>query len=445
MNAEGLGTLAAAVFNSSSDELKSTAKEALAARLGIFSTLQELHCRFWNPTTNRAQLCPRIFENLKSQMIQAEEILATDRMGQSAVHKAAAKGKVDVVAFLLGAKADINHLDKRGKSPLDLAEKAKDKAKMRFLGADGWTPLMIAASQGSRMVLDYLLYRDGLLCMKKRTRFSSQHDKALLFSENRECTWSSYEEASMQLSENGKRVKKVKSSPDYSCALGSAIFNDHGIYTWAIQVQNVESMWAGITDGGDSVQLGSSPDDFSGGALIAFHSDGGIVVVDCQPEFFNAEIEGEGTKLAKSEETGASDQAKNSNEEQENFDDDDDDDDEEEEEEEEENEIFKYKSGQILEFELDTVQGILKVTVDNVPVVLAKNVVKTDFRPFVCMDNSESATFVSLSWRASEASVAELGDDDKLHALDNSCWDDSADNLLLQVSKGKFLKTNIGF
>jgi hypothetical protein len=70
--------------------------------------------------------------------------------------------------------------------------------------------------------------------------------------------WSLCHNQSIELSQNGRRVSKSNSSPDYSCAMSSEAFND-GVHIWEIIFETTGSTWVGISDETAKDRLGSSP------------------------------------------------------------------------------------------------------------------------------------------------------------------------------------------
>ncbi len=88
-------------------------------------------------------------------------------------------------------------------------------------------------------------------------------------------TWGLLHSASMLLSNGGRTVAKVQSSPDYSCAMSGEPFFE-GSHEWELLVgAQVTSMWVGIVDEGVRTRLGSSP-SFEYG--VTMHNSSGFQI-----------------------------------------------------------------------------------------------------------------------------------------------------------------------
>jgi hypothetical protein len=88
-------------------------------------------------------------------------------------------------------------------------------------------------------------------------------------------TWGPCEPNNIMILDNGLTAKnRSGSGPDYSCALGNETFF-RGVHTWEIEVQNVNSMWLGISRGvQEAGGLGNSPGQH-GEFQLYFGSGGG--------------------------------------------------------------------------------------------------------------------------------------------------------------------------
>ena len=432
-----LANLSRALFTLSSPELSRKSTGAVAIRLNILAVIQRMHSDLWSANTGIALMYPRAFENLAQLIVQGSDVLTTEIHGQAAIHKAAASCHEEVVTLLFKASADINALDKANRSPLDLAKGKKQKDFLKSLGADGWTPLMIAAVEGTNKVLEYLCYRESLLCTHGKIPFPSRFEDLLLFTREATWTWGQHEKSSMKLDESKTTITKRNSSPDYSCALGSEVL-ENGVHTWAILVQHVDSMWLGIAQGSedDLDCLESQPDNYTAGALIAFHHSGGEpIVIGCSPEFLNPKAADHalevGSELAHSEEDKENrEESEGSDQEEEGEEDEEDEDDQSEE------CNVSFNSGQIVEFTLDTFRRSLTVTVDGTIVGMARNIEVMGFRPYVCMDYSETATLMRRSWRAVSDSEETISTEHRKLAMDNSLWAEEMDRILKQYAEG---------
>jgi cytohesin len=66
----------------------------------------------------------------------------------TALHLAAQRGSAEAVRLIVEGGADVFAKDKAGREPIDLAVKDQCREALRRSGADGWTPLMVAADKG---------------------------------------------------------------------------------------------------------------------------------------------------------------------------------------------------------------------------------------------------------------------------------------------------------
>jgi ankyrin repeat protein len=115
--------------------------------------------------------------NLTPGLEESATINELSRCEQSALHIAAYYGRSEIVKSLLNAKGMADCEDKKGRTPLDLAESAKTKANMmrwaqgqvdfeacanilKQHGSNGWTDLMIVAEQGKTQEVVKLLRRN---------------------------------------------------------------------------------------------------------------------------------------------------------------------------------------------------------------------------------------------------------------------------------------------
>jgi hypothetical protein len=395
----------------------------------VFAILRKFHSDFWSEATQIAIEYPRSFHTFKEQIIHGLDIAATDVSGQTAVHKAVLNGHSDVIISLYESSADISLLDHMKKSPLDLAQKKGPKDVLKLLGADGWTPLMIAAVNGPPNVMEYLCYRELQQSIQKKIPFPPQYKDELLLTEQETWTWGPYQTHSMKLSDCKMSVRKRCSYPDYSCALGSEVLK-RGVHKWAIRVQNVNSMWLGIAQGAgeDAESMATDPESYGDGALIAFHSSGGEpVVVGCEAEI----------SMNNSSEQGFQSAEKSDSEERSSDD---------AEKEEEDKKVdncqefdFSFTSEQTIEFTYNSVDNTLNLAVDGITMCTARNIDVQGFRPYVCMDYSETATLLYRQWRVvgeRDAIKLAISEEHQTRALDNSLWSEDKDQALKETAGG---------
>ena len=98
-------------------------------------------------------------EQLKETMFKGSDIIAQNRLQQTALHLASCFGHSSVLQALVESKADLTALDAQGKSALALAKNQKCQDELKRMGADGWTELMVAAETDDQAKVDELLSR----------------------------------------------------------------------------------------------------------------------------------------------------------------------------------------------------------------------------------------------------------------------------------------------
>ena len=329
----------------------------------------------------------------KNQIRVGSEITARNKHSTSSLHAVARSGHLDILRILLDEGADVNAVDKNGCSVLDVAENICCKDELKRVGADGWTALMMAAEHSSGRVEEYFQYREAFLCQQNRLHFPAWFVASVNRSRKTKIldwTWGAFEESSIHKTSDALTVEKVNSSPDYSCAVGSCVF-EHGVHIWAIQVESVQSMWLGIARGVEEKGgLGSNPgSDGDSDYMLVFSSSSG------EPT-----IVGEVAPVIE----------RRSN--------------------------VTFSSCQIIEFELDMNQHCLTMKIDAEIAVVARNVDDKDIRPYICMDYNESATILSRSVIYDAAD--ELDSQETGCEFDNSLWGSELDAVIEQTCvKGK--------
>jgi hypothetical protein len=391
----------------------------------------------WQPLMTAAEAgeLPTLISLLEGKA----QVNIQSKSGTTPLHLAAQHGHIEILYSLLSAKADLNSLDRLGRSPLDVADtlihlpnihkhvlshvkdhkdygcnlcsriiadgvcyscgecgfdvcttcfkqqKAGCRLNLQLEGADGWTPLMIAAERGPREVDMYLRFREALLCVRNRAQFPGWFYGSVNHYENlqqMDWTWDECEPTSITTADDKLTVQKVDEPPDYSCALGSYEFNQ-GVHVWKVLVKNVRSMWLGIARGvTEHGGLASYPGNQSEYMLAFGSTDGEPVTAGLPPiieKFSNA----------------------------------------------------GYSSGQVVEFELDASEHSLKMSIDGNIAVHAKDVSDKGVRAYVCMDYEESATIISKTaiMRGVNQSSA-VSDSDREAGFSNALWSEEEDDLL---------------
>jgi ankyrin repeat protein len=344
------------------------------------------------------------------------EVDIQDCSKKTALHFAALSGSVTTVRTLLQASADINSKDDQNKSPLDFASSNDVIYVLKTVGSNGWTPLMVSAQRNKECF-------DGILklvdCFQNHSSTWLQNDlKKLSNLKEHPEKWhwdvDSNDPGYENLHFEAEKMKVVKQGdyPDYSCVVGSMAF-DEGIHTWEIRVQNVQSMWVGIAVDAERTCFDRPPGySLKCTAMIAFYSnDHG-----CDPFLFA----GNG---ANSNSKEASMRLKNGGEKEGFY-----------LKKRDSVTSFRYTSGQLLGFELDTISKQLKFKINGRLVAVVDNVQQQRFKPFVCMDYFESIELENaVSWTKS-SSALELHPDPAIHK-NNDDW--------LEELGCKFLYTSI--
>jgi hypothetical protein len=410
---------------------------AVAMRLNILAVLKKLRSDVLRSSLSFQSFCIAGVDTLDSSILSGEDIACMDRNKQTAVHKAAEKGHAHVISLLFKAKADINTLDKNGKSPLDMAKDEKCRALLKTLGGNGWTPLMIAVENGEDKVAKYLKCREVLVSVAKHIAFPSWFKELVMLAEEESWTWDLIEDSSMNLDHQKLKVRKSGDDPDYSSAVGE-VLKEKRVHVWSVRVQKVQSMWLGISRGVENGNcLGENPDYISDAELIiAFHSEEGsdpVVHSETEPKFkyLNQIPEGQLQDTdSESEENSDSNSSGAENSESRS-----------ESKSEQGGTWVGFKSNQIIEFELDKVEHTLHVKIDGNSKVMVRNIDDRGVRPFVCMDYvGESVTLLQrLSKTPRDAAGLDglITAQDELDAFANTEWSKEADAFLLRVSSGK--------
>ncbi len=345
------------------------------------------------------------------QLVHAKgELEARDSKQHTALCSAARNGKVEAVRALIQAKA--NHAvlceseDSTVKSLLELANGDDVIGVLKSIGADGWTPLMVAVEKGVYQVRKYLQAMECAIKMKARDKFRDwmQGDFAYyvgLEPVESHWTWGLHEEHNLTISSDGLTVTKKSDSPDYSCVVGSEIFVD-GVHRWTVQVRNVQAMWIGVARGVEGQDLlGSLPHKkpCEDGCILAF----GLSYMDVRmygdkdPSISYFSHDG-------------------------------------------------YSSGSKIEFELDMHELSLKMWVNGALSLVASDLDAAEGKglcPFACMDYNESILLLTRSSFVNKGSTLDLSDD-LLQCFDNIKWPTRLDDYLFRLASDlSFEKKNV--
>jgi ankyrin repeat protein len=336
-------------------------------------------------------------EALKLLVERKADLECRDENQHTALCSAARKGSANCIRNLVEARADLTVVCKaeasssKSETVLDLASGNECTELLKGYGVDGWTPLMVAVERGHYSAKMFLDTRENLLCMHNGRPFSSEFQRALRLYSGlayipETWKWGRHEASNLVLSEDGCKVSKVRDRPDYSCALGDAVF-EAGVHRWTLKAKNVSSMWAGVARHVTEAQLGTYPGGIQTGdwCCIAFGSSSSDV-----------RVFGDKAEITCFSQSG-------------------------------------YSSDQKLDFELDMYAGSLKFSVDGVLAVVVSNLDRGELQPYVCMDYSESVELlVSASFTADESCSTPF--DDVLVGTDNSDYSQEFDAELLKYS-----------
>ena len=284
------------------------------------------------------------------------EINKADKSGKTALHASAISGNAGSIRALILAKAEVNLKDSMKKSPLAYAEDECCKYLLKLMGAENWSPLMVAAKQGTVQVQQYLKLREAILCKRLRaptpdwfqeeSRFYSSLVKLM-----NPWTWGCFD-PDMRSLDKGKVLfsKKDQANDGCSCVLGSVILGE-GIHTWELLVNNVNTMWAGIARGVDEKSgLGWEPSDSTSTfcEYILVIDEKGCMTTSSKIPVLQSIIPDVG-----------------------------------------------FSSGQTIEFELDTYKKTLKMKVDKMLMAVVYEVDTREVRPYVSTYKSESVQLLS--------------------------------------------------
>ena len=305
-----------------------------------------------------------------------------DHRGRTGLHCAAESGHANMVRALIAAKADLNSENSNGLTPLDLSKDEACSEALKRAGADGWTPLIVAAEKGGEKLENYFKFRQIWRCILLKAPFPKWFVDLVCQYENSKVldwTWGVFEPSSISISSDKLTVKRYKDSPDYSCALGSCIFDD-GLHIWTIQVDNVNCMYLGIARGIEEGGLGSGPGAAGKYLLAVSNSSGDPTTIGRNPTM----------QLIANP---------------------------------------SFDSGQVIKFELDTNAHTLKMCVDGILVWIATNIEDKGVSPYVCMGYEESATLL-LRAKSVHRVVGAADVENRLLGFDNNFWTEEVDSEL---------------
>jgi ankyrin repeat protein len=323
----------------------------------------------------------------------------------TALCSAAKSGCAKSVRILAEAKADVNVTftckqdssnTKKEQTVLDLAKLSSETECIKLLkelGAESWTPLMVAVDKGPYCVQLFLKTRDNLIRLHAGQPFNNEFQNSLmLYSKlkRQQTTWQwsgDKKESNLVIGKDGFEVKKVRSPPEYSCILGDVIIKN-GIHRWTLKVSNVQVMWAGVAQRVSNDRLHTEPGGYRGedGYYVVFGSNNDM------PRVIGDDV-AEITVLSQS----------------------------------------SYSDNQILDFELDMYDCSLKFSVDGKLVAVVSNLSGRELEPYICMYYSGSVELLAReTFMAGEEQLPLF--DDTLAGQDNSKFFPDFDAELLNLS-----------
>jgi ankyrin repeat protein len=121
---------------------------AVATRLNIFATVSRLL---------ESSVHQHNVERARAEIFEGCDVKSSNKAKLTAVHLLASNGNLPGLRSLVQLNADINVVDSRGRSPLDMTHDPDCLMELKKLGADGWTPLMLAAEAGDADLATKLL------------------------------------------------------------------------------------------------------------------------------------------------------------------------------------------------------------------------------------------------------------------------------------------------
>jgi hypothetical protein len=316
--------------------------------------------------------------------------------GQTALHLAAELGNEVIIQTLLAEKANPDVVDKDGRSCLDMAAVHDScSAALKRIGADGWTPLMVAAEKGGPALEEYLLCRNYCLSIKNRVAFPEifcrevQFYSGLLTPKTSKLEWG--RKWNMNVIDNNYVVATYDEAK-VSCALGKDEF-EIGIHTWKVCLSDFRGMaWIGVAR--YSEELACDPRTLKScekSYAIYFESSGAEGVVGLQPSNLKPVH---------------FDQIRDS----------------------------AFSAGQTVELLLDTFKSSLELRIDGLTKTMAFNIDDAHIHPYVCFENLGSATILESTSRCSNIHSV-ISAEERTAGCDNSLWSSDLDKALEQCFK----------
>jgi hypothetical protein len=353
---------------------------------------------------NMAQQTALHLAIVRGDVVSVRDLLAAgagteimNSSAQTAVHLAAENGNELVVQALLVAKANPDAVNKDGKSSLEVAIANGHSCSDAFkrIGADGWTPLMVASEKGGSAVEEYLLCREYCFSVRNRKSFPEnfrheiQFYSGLLPPKISRFEWG--RKWNMAPGNDGSNLVTVVDPSTISCALGNEEFAS-GIHTWKVLLADFRGKaWIGVARNSEDVACDPQTAKSSKTCYVVYFESGGTEGVggahqQPKPVFF--------------ERIGSS----------------------------------TFSNGQTVDLRLDTFKNSLELKIDGLTARVAHNIDARNIHPYVCFENSGSATFVESSSRILNL-VSIISEEERSAGCDNSLWSADLDKALSRCFK----------
>jgi hypothetical protein len=318
--------------------------------------------------------------------------------GKTALHLAAMQGNAQMVQTLLYAKANPD-AETGGKSCLEIAVIHSSCATvLKRVGADGWTPLMVAAEKGGSAVEEYLQCREFCLSVQSREPF-----RQLEIFSNEVQFYSGLSEVDSTL-EWGQKWSKLSgahisnlgavdiNATLFSCALGKDAFTS-GIHIWKVLVADFQGKkaWIGVARNEDVTCEPQNPKSSQACYIVYFESEGtegvlGVAQQQSKPVFVD--------KIGDS----------------------------------------SFSSGQTVELRLDTFKKSLELRLDGLTKRVVHNIDTRKIHPYVRFEKFGSATLEYVCSLNSTATTF-ISEGERSAGFDNTLWSYDLDKALLRCFK----------
>ena len=179
------------------------------------------------------------------------------------------------------------------------------------------------------------------------------------------------------------RTNSVQDSSNFSYALGEE-FDKNGLFSWKIRLADFQKAWIGVARASDNLACDPETCDSKSCYIVFFSSQGtqGATIRGAHPE----------SKQVFFEKFGDS----------------------------------SFPSGQTVEFLLNTLKSTLTMRIDNATARVAHNLDFSNTRPYICFQDSGSATLLENVSKIHLQSI--ITEEEWIAGCDNSLWPSDLDN-----------------